>query len=480
MRRYWGLGVIAMVACSQHNPASCCVTDEQCITLGLGQHYECATDQVCSSIGNCIAPECQVATDCPGTARFCVNHLCTDACMTKDDCSSDPEHPYCAPDGACGQCLDSSVCSGTTKICDTSTHACRGCSSGGDCDSKICEVDTGVCTDTTLVAYVSDTGSDAGGCTVNAPCRTIDYASTHLMGRARIHILGTTYSLPSTVNLAAGTWTLTSEHATVTGSSPMFRVATSMVPLVTIRSVTLGSATSAATSFDFQIGNGQITLDDVKLEQPFVLGTGVAMTATNSELDAGGTSAGTLTIKNSITQGALAVTGGQFLYDSNRFIGAPGTTGRAITATGGTVSITSSLFVTDGATGSVVLLTGSMTLTYSTFIDRQAVASPAITCVAMPLPASVPAILDAWNTVEGGCSFSHSLFPIGTPPGGNGNITGDPATFFVGAQDFHPTPSSPARGGATGGIFGGDHDLDGNPRPLPSGSPPDIGAYEVN
>jgi hypothetical protein len=55
----------------------------------------------------------------------------------------------------------------------------------------------------------------------------------------------------------------------------------------------------------------------------------------------------------------------------------------------------------------------------------------------------------------------------------------DMATFFVDRQagDLRLSPSSPARGFGEPGLIAAD--LDGNARPMPSGSLPDVGAYEA-
>jgi hypothetical protein len=62
---------------------------------------------------------------------------------------------------------------------------------------------------------------------------------------------------------------------------------------------------------------------------------------------------------------------------------------------------------------------------------------------------------------------------------GIGNRVAEIETFFKNrqARDFHPALSSPAIGFGEPGLV--TTDLDGNPRPMPVGSLPDVGAYEA-
>jgi hypothetical protein len=62
---------------------------------------------------------------------------------------------------------------------------------------------------------------------------------------------------------------------------------------------------------------------------------------------------------------------------------------------------------------------------------------------------------------------------------GIGNRSADVETFFKDrqARDFHLAPNSPALGFGEPGLV--TVDLDGNARPIPAGSLPDVGAYEA-
>jgi len=64
--------------------------------------------------------------------------------------------------------------------------------------------------------------------------------------------------------------------------------------------------------------------------------------------------------------------------------------------------------------------------------------------------------------------------------GGRGDQVGDPATFFVNraSRDFHLASGSSAKNSAESS-FPVAEDSDGNPRPAPIGSRPDIGCFEA-
>ena len=90
----------------------------------------------------------------------------------------------------------------------------------------------------------------------------------------------------------------------------------------------------------------------------------------------------------------------------------------------------------------------------------------------------------AWETSTPAtdCSISYSLFddPAAVPATGSGNISGAISAFFTNFtnHDFHLATGSPAIGAADPGSTV-TTDFDGNPRPNPAGSTPDIGAFEA-
>ena len=81
------------------------------------------------------------------------------------------------------------------------------------------------------------------------------------------------------------------------------------------------------------------------------------------------------------------------------------------------------------------------------------------------------------------CPATFSLFDsvaVAEHTQGEGNLVADASAFFVNraAQDFHLAAASPAKGAAAPGLTVRE-DLDGNPRPAPAGSRPDMGCFEA-
>jgi hypothetical protein len=79
------------------------------------------------------------------------------------------------------------------------------------------------------------------------------------------------------------------------------------------------------------------------------------------------------------------------------------------------------------------------------------------------------------------CNGRRSLFDLaaqGSPMGPN-SIAGDPGGFFVNraAGDYHLAAGSPALGLGEAGVV--TTDIEGKPRPNPTGSEPDSGAFEA-
>jgi len=81
------------------------------------------------------------------------------------------------------------------------------------------------------------------------------------------------------------------------------------------------------------------------------------------------------------------------------------------------------------------------------------------------------------------CGLRYSLYDSVALPQfavGVGVVQGDRSAFFVdlAGKDFHLSGTSRARGASEPGL-GVSDDFDGNPRPAPIGSVPDMGAFEA-
>jgi hypothetical protein len=473
------LGALILAACSAHNPAVCCTTAEQCFAVGLDQMYACADGLVCDPTGTCVVG-CQTAADCSGAMPFCEGNLCNATCATNADCTADPARPFCESDGACGECVTSDTCPAHDPTCDATTHMCRACSTNADCASDECATETGTCGDASSIAYVSDSGTDTGTCAVTSPCRTFAFVGTVLGGRTWVHVLGAAFSAGSASNvIPTGVATIDSSSAVITndGSSPIFTTAGAQN--VTLRTMTIGASGRSAAAIS--MASSTVTAQHVQLLQPFNVGAGTLFVIEDSTLGgtATNTSAGTTTIRRCQLQIGVATTGGTLTYQRNSF---NHPTARALEISGSPVTtgaIGNSIFISNGATASVIDLGGAgVTVQFVTIVDLQATAIPPITCFAST-GGQVDSSILGWNTTAlPNCQTSYSLFN-GSTAGGATNLAGNISSFFVdlAGQDFHLSATSPA-------LHAGDptstesEDFDGNPRPTPSATPRDVGAYE--
>jgi hypothetical protein len=198
---------------------------------------------------------------------------------------------------------------------------------------------------------------------------------------------------------------------------------------------------------------------------------------------------GTLEIDNSVSPGftchagTLSATASQFSAAANSFGTCTTNLNRDLfssdTAFQGSVSIQNSIFAvtTTNSNGPILLGTGSFR--FNTIVGLYGMNNnQPIGCVDTIDASNNIVAFSSVGTVQ--CAMNYTLFDSvsGIQPG-TGNRTGDVTTFFVDLanQDFHLSGSSPAIGGAqTGTNITGDYDA--NPRPSPSNTNPDMGAFE--
>lgn len=142
MQRVALLVVLLAVGCTKRNPAVCCTTAEDCAAKGLPEGTNCADGLRCVQ-NECEAPQsCQAASDC------------------------EPPTPMCAPDGVCGECVDSSTCG--DGVCDDVLHACRDCTSDDECATGFCSPATNRCAPGTITPRYLPTICDAPATTAMA------------------------------------------------------------------------------------------------------------------------------------------------------------------------------------------------------------------------------------------------------------------------------------------------------------------------
>jgi hypothetical protein len=143
-------------------------------------------------------------------------------------------------------------------------------------------------------------------------------------------------------------------------------------------------------------------------------------------------------------------------------------------------TVTNNLFTSSTGAQMITENGSTGTFEFNTFVNTGAAApAPAINCESA---FSLDSNIFVWGSSSPatGCSSTYSLFDTtATLPAGTGNISGTPSTFFasLASQDFHLATGSPAVGaGDPSSTITTDYD--GNTRPNPAGSHPDIGAFE--
>jgi len=192
-------------SCAKHNPASCCSTAAQCVTLGLDGLYSCQTGLVCDESGTCVTPSCISNSECMDPTPICGAYgTCMPACNNNSDCASPT--PVCSQGECVPACNTNSDCGGTTPLCNEGgcvpacnansdcsgqTPVCTGgkcvsCTHNEDCPSNAC-LPNGSCASAGDVAFVNENGSGAT-CTFQSPCALISTALT--LGTPVIRING--------------------------------------------------------------------------------------------------------------------------------------------------------------------------------------------------------------------------------------------------------------------------------------------------
>lgn len=166
---------------------------------------------------------------------------------------------------------------------------------------------------------------------------------------------------------------------------------------------------------------------------------------------------------------------------ANRFA----STGHLLSVTGGKVLIENNTFVSTDAFSDPLdirsVVAGSR-LAFNPVANFSGVDGTA-TVLLCDTSIDVTSNIFAWHssatTPLTGCSAHDSLFDEFVPSNQVGsNHQAVVSTIFVdlGGRDLHLSATSPARSLGQPRIV--DVDMDGNPRPDPPGSPPDVGAFE--
>ena len=504
MRGFWTLVMVVLAACgTRRNPDACCSNAVECEEIGFDEITPCLDLRVCVD-GFCVAPTCTTSADCADPTPYCVNQLCAAACTADPDCTGVPGAPYCGADGTCVACTDSTQCTDpAAAVCDEVTHTCRPCSEDDQCASGVCLSVEGTCASSDEIVHVSTSGADAGDCNETNPCRTIPYGLTRITAERRVlRIADLDYAIPEGVLIeqdvymdmldtrlsrsSAGAIVTVSNQASVVLEGIRVQGAIS-VPVLTVTDhsdVTIVAATLSLEGFTESGAEGLLVEDQSTLRVSRSRLDGIGCTCQSSSF---------LEMADSQT-GPRSVYLGAFLnglycaratIHHNRFEAAP-----ALSMTRSTVTFENNVIAvpTVSAEGVAVFLGRSgTTVRFNTFAKpNQGGTAPALRCSGEAGIPTVSSNIFAWRTAvpveTTNCDVMHSLFDdaASDPPGANNVIDVPFEGIFADANlgDYRPGTTSPAREAAEDGLDVHD-DIDHGPRPLPAGTTPDIGAYEV-
>lgn len=475
--------LLALAGCTKPNKDFCCASEAQCAALGSDELRPCQSGLACSA-GTCVAKECDTSADCTDPAKpVCILDLCEAKCESNADCDGLADRPLCASDGVCVGCIDSTQCPADQNICDAEDRTCRGCENDDECPGGVCIESSGICVADAAVVFVSSVGADSGTCTRTAPCASLGFGFQRVnASRPVMHLIGGKLNVNATVALTAPVIIDgTNNMLTAPATGAIFAVANSAH--AALENIMLGTANGAVLTVQ---GGGSVELYSMTLSGSGITVANGGFAATASTFASSGvacSNGGTVTVEAStLSRSGIDGTGCAITVQRNHF---DDVTGHAVFVDGGSVLVENNVLTTlsefvdmmhagGGAPGS--------TIRFNTFVNNSSVLqSPvAIDCDASIAVTSNLFAYNSTNPISGaGCVAHASLFDVpGAVDAGAGDFSGDVGLFFVdrAAGDLHLAAQSPALERAEPGLV--TVDLDGHPRPDPSGSAPDIGAFE--
>jgi hypothetical protein len=472
------ISVLLLIAgCTKSNPESCCTTSEQCAAVGLKDVTDCKSGDVCDPNGACVAPQCSTSADCtsPDTP-ICMDQLCVQKCTVDAECTGLAGTPYCASDGVCVACKDDTQCSADKPICDMTAHACRGCATDTECPSGVCLEQQRACADSSRIVYVASTGLDNGTCSDPDPCQSFAFALQQTNNtRNVIRVRGVTFDVGSAaVALALRTLFIDGDNTIITGNTagPVFTVGSGTF---TFEGLTLGAGGGSAESV--AVSGGSVELFAMKLLAP-AKATGGSLNIDRSIVTGGlqCTGSGAIEVSSNSINGNVSSSGCTAMFDGNRFIDTPSDVG----VDGSQAILQNNVFLAHNSFSDGLVISNGATARFNTFVNTSGTDSGAAPLWCNGTVDATSNII-AWHSSMIPCAGKYTLFDevAGNRPG-TGNATANVSTFFVDLanEDFHLAPNSPAIGVAEPGLPV-TTDADGHARPDPSGSMPDVGAYEA-
>ena len=483
-----GLGA----ACgTKPNPDVCCTDVDQCAAIGVSDGLRLCggAGQVCTPAGVCVASQCDVNADCTDAASpICIAHACVAKCVMDADCM-DPAAAKCDSDGVCVACVDNAQCTAeTAPACDATSHMCRACTADADCDSGVCLEFSGECAVTSRLIVVSPSGASNGQCDAGHPCLTIVDAMALITGERDVirivggkvqtgkpsidvpHIDAVIVDGDATAAVGPGSGsavfeveqgaTLTLEGVAISGTGPSSRV-------MAVNNIggQVVITKCALTHSGFTLGIGTLAIDSSVLDDFVATQTGGVAKLENNHSSAF----------------SFTMTSGDATLERN-VLGGDGA--ETVEVDGGRVTLDNNLITSTDSFEDAIRIQGATagsTFRFNTMVNTSGVDNTAtsVNCTANTFATSN---IIAWNSsgrLE--CVSTYSLYDTFANPGGGGNQSADASAFFIdyAHQNYHLSATSPALGHGDPAVTNVTVDLDGNPRPNPAGSAPDVGAFEA-
>lgn len=481
------------VGCSKvDNPDFCCVHD--CEAHGASGPVSCGSPRVCDADNfTCVDPTnggpCNTPGDCPSVTPYCdeTAHVCRQ-CLGAMGCTA--MAPVCSDNGACtatctddnactafagmqlghcettgaatGQCVECRTggtdCAGNTPVCDA--NRCRPCETGSECASGVCELDGGACVTETDVIYMAP-GAGGTSCTKGQPCGTFANALLRVGGTRRT-ISMAPGSYQERVAIANQTVTIIGEGADLSETSVGQIVDISGAATVKIEALRihdgLGTSGTAVRCYD-NGGAPSVSMFRVTLDAN-----------TGKGIDAFSNCAVQLERSRVLHNigGGVSVNSGTFRLENN-FIAVNG----GLSSSLGGVSLQSPS------------ATGPHLFQFNTVTGNGCVstATSGVDCLSVGNPLTFSNNIVYGNTggtgkqVNGAnCNWTYS--DLGDNTAGDGNITMDPQFVDTSQDNLHLMSTSPARDAADPAATI-PVDIDGDPRPSPTGGRSDMGADEI-
>lgn len=482
------LCALLLAACTRPNPDFCCSSEAECADLGVSELRTCSTGRVCDS-NVCRDVQCESAEQCGAEAPYCANQVCKATCAGDGDCIGAPGGPLCADDGVCVGCKSNDDCGEEAPICSPTKRVCSPCRADADCASGVCLAADGVCAKSGELLYVSQSGTDGTGCTKNQPCRTVNAALNSVSAlRAVIRLVGSSYQYTDEISITSKNVYIDGENTDLVraGSGPLIRInGTSRVTIEGLKFSVRSENPEAITVASPETTRlSQLNVSNAGSTTAMLLTAGTTQITDSdfNEIWIQCVSSATVYLESSNMRGG-AVDGGS---TCSAYVRQNILNDVRVTMESGLV-FENNLYISSSPTcrANIYGNSGLNKFDFNTFVCRH---NPPVTdpneggifgCTSDTNPTGN---IFAWDSIHpiGNCLSEYNIFPSFVPVSGKNNIYTDIPGVFVDYLngDFHLSASSPAHG-AGKELEDIDVDLEGNPRPNPKGSKPDIGAFEA-